>query len=634
MLHHRHEIEALRGWAVLLVVAAHAGVNGLAGGFIGVDVFFVISGYLITQLLLKELKSTGKIDFASFYARRVRRLLPALAFLITGVAALLYWLPIPIDQEPQRKAAIASMLWMANVHFSLMDMDYFGPQASDNVFLHLWSLGVEEQFYLIWPLLLLAIHRLFRSPSPAIAVILVASLFSGMLAFVLWPVHAYYQMPFRLWQLAAGGLLAASPWFAQASLLSRHKTTQAALGTGLLVLACTLLSSESHPYPGPLALLPTLAAMLLINAGGEHGLSRFISNPLSRGLGAISYSLYLWHWPLLLMAKALAPGSTTMTFAAILLAILLAWFSWRLIEGPTRRLEIRRPRRWLTVSALVTGAGIAVTMNLPPVNSMAEQEQVSQQLYSNTSMPRIYQIPNCDDWYSSDTVVECVVTTAAKDAPRLLLVGDSIGAQWAPALEIIALAHGWQFSVYTKSACPMLDIEFHYPRINRRYTECEAWRDKVLEVIAQSPPDVLVLGSTSGYPFGAEEWENSARRFLKEKLPAQLPVRYLAPSPVLPFDPRPCLLRKASKSGEQLTTTDCAVDLAQIQRNDLLAALQRASAQLPQVRIIDTAPIVCPGGSCPALVGGIPAWRDNQHLNAAYVETLAVPLEQALDLMH
>ena len=265
---------------------------------------------------------------------------------------------------------------------------------------------------------------------------------------------------------------------------------------------------------------------------------------------------------------------------------------------------------------------------------MADQEQVSTQLYSNISMPRIYQTPNCDDWYSSDTVVECVVTTAGKDAPRLLLVGDSIGAQWTPALEAIALAHGWQFSVYTKSACPMLDVEFHYPRINRRYTECETWREKVLEMIAKSPPDVLLLGSTSGYPFGATEWQNGARRLLEQKLPAQLQIRYLAPSPVLPFDPRACLLRSASTSGNQLTTTGCTVDLAEVQRTDLLTALRRASAQLPHVRIIDTAPIVCPEGICPALIDGIPAWRDNQHLNAAYVETLAAPLEQALDLKH
>jgi Predicted acyltransferases len=252
--------------------------------------------------------------------------------------------------------------------------------------------------------------------------------------------------------------------------------------------------------------------MLLINAGGEHGLVRFISNPLSRSLGAISYSLYLWHWPLLLMAKALAPGSAIMTLAAVLLAILLAWFSWRLIEGPTRRLETRRPLRWLAASALVTGSVIAVTVNLPPVNSLAEQEQVSTQLYSKSACPGFTRHRTVTTGTAAIPWWNVWSPLRERNAPRLLLVGDSIGAQWTPALEAIALAHGWQFSVYTKSACPMLDVEFHYPRINRRYTECETWREKVLEVIAQSPPDVLLLGSTSGYPF----WRNG----MAERRPA------------------------------------------------------------------------------------------------------------------
>jgi len=337
----RPDVEGLRGLAVLLVVLFHAGLP-VAGGFIGVDVFFVISGLLITGLLLREHERTGRVSLSWFYARRIRRLLPAAAVVVVASLAATWYLVGPLDRPDVIADGASAALSVSNVRFALNDGDYFAAISRPSPFLHFWSLSVEEQFYLAWPALLLLVGRGRRAWIGALLVGLVVGSFAANLALTHSELGwAFYSLPTRAWQLAAGGLLAVA-----AGLLGApHRILAAAAGIGgwaalAAIVAAALLLSESQPYPGLAALLPTAGAAVLIATGtirGGPGIA-LASWPL-RFLGRISYSLYLWHWPILVFAPLVAGAALAVEQTAVLavISVVVAWASWRLVEEPFRR---------------------------------------------------------------------------------------------------------------------------------------------------------------------------------------------------------------------------------------------------------------------------------------------------------
>lgn len=357
-------IEGLRAVAVLAVVWYHVGLPGLSGGFSGVDIFFVISGFLITGLLLREHELTGRIDLRHFYSRRMRRILPAVlaTIAVTMVVAALVVAPLQMPGIAQDGAA--SALSLGNMRFALESTDYFAD-VDPSPFRHLWSLGVEEQFYLIWPALVILALRTFRVRwSLAVAI---GALSLGSFAFALWLTDtfapwAFYSLPSRLWELALGGLLAvAAGWFTRVPRVILPLVGWlgvALVGAGLVAI------DFATPYPGSAALLPTLGAAALIVGGGHGGpVQALLTWGPVRFIGRISYSLYLWHWPILVL-PALAMGeSLPLAFRGALGAtsVLVAFVSWRLIEEPFRRgrLWTRRPRLVLT-TALTTATAVAV----------------------------------------------------------------------------------------------------------------------------------------------------------------------------------------------------------------------------------------------------------------------------------
>ncbi len=336
----RPDIEGLRGVAVLLVLLFHADLVGVPGGFIGVDVFFVISGFLITGLLLRERERSGRIGFRAFYARRVRRLLPAglVALTATLVASALV-LP-PLDQPQSLVDGAAAALSVSNIRFAAASGDYFASVASPSPFLHFWSLSVEEQFYLAWPALLFLAAR-GRLPRVTLAVVLgviaVTSLLVNLFLTDVAVNWAFYSLPSRAWQLAIGGLLAVA-----AQPLTRVPVpilvTGGWLGLVGLILASVVFDG-SLAYPGLPALVPTLGAALLVASGTlRFGPGALLAVGPLRYLGRISYSLYLWHWPVLVLPavalEAAPPLAGRLGLAG--LAIILASLSWRLIEEPFR----------------------------------------------------------------------------------------------------------------------------------------------------------------------------------------------------------------------------------------------------------------------------------------------------------
>ena len=347
---------------MLAVLWYHIGLPGMPGGFTGVDIFFVISGFLITGLLLRQHEASGRIDLRHFYSRRLRRILPAVlaTIAVTMVVAALVLAPLQVPSIAQDGAAAA--LSLGNVRFALESADYFAT-TDPSPFRHLWSLGVEEQFYLVWPALLILGLRFIRS-RPAIAMA-VGALTVGSFVFALWLTEsfapwAFYSLPSRLWELSLGGLLAvAAGWLARVPRFMLMPFGWAGVG---LVAAAVILIDGATPYPGSAALLPTLGAAALIVGGAGGPVGWLLTREPVRFVGRISYSLYLWHWPILVL-PSLAVGEPlpiVVSCALGLSSVLVAAASWRLIEEPFRRgrVWVRRPRL-VVATALATAIAVA-----------------------------------------------------------------------------------------------------------------------------------------------------------------------------------------------------------------------------------------------------------------------------------
>jgi peptidoglycan/LPS O-acetylase OafA/YrhL len=340
----RGDIEGLRAVAVVLVVLFHASLGGVPGGFVGVDVFFVISGFLITGLLLREREANGTISLAAFYARRVRRLLPAalLVLLVTLLASIALLPPLLVPGVATDTAAAA--LYVSNMGFAAQATDYFAAGGTPSPILHFWSLGVEEQFYLFWPAVVLLVARGANRPARRVgATVLVIAVASFALSWWLTSADApwaFFSLPARAWELALGGILAV----AGTRLRSLPEPVAAGagwVGLGLIVLAAVALT-DATPFPGSAALLPTVGAALVIVGGSRPaagGPARVLGTAVPRFLGRISYSLYLWHWPLLVLPAAAAGVALPWPERVVLVvvAVVLAAGTQRWVEDPLRR---------------------------------------------------------------------------------------------------------------------------------------------------------------------------------------------------------------------------------------------------------------------------------------------------------
>jgi peptidoglycan/LPS O-acetylase OafA/YrhL len=378
----RPDIEGVRGLAVLIVVLFHAGLAGLIGGFVGVDVFFVISGFLITGLLLREHERTGRIGLLQFYARRARRLLPAAIVVLVATLIVALNVVAPIDRPAVGLDGAASAMSIGNIRFALAAGDYFTSVTAPSPFLHFWSLGVEEQFYLVWPVLILLVARganARRRVLVALIVIVVASLAASLIVTDAAANWAFYSLPTRAWELGLGGLLAVGS-VAFARMPGPIVGIAGWLGLGAITFAAVAFDS-SLAYPGTAALLPSLGTVALLAGGSRRlGPGRLLSIGPLRFLGRISYSLYLVHWPILVLAP-LAVGSELDEIARVGLdglSLVAAVGTWALIETPFRKglpnLAFR-PGRTVSIGL---GAVLAVvllatgpTFGVPPVAIVA-----------------------------------------------------------------------------------------------------------------------------------------------------------------------------------------------------------------------------------------------------------------------
>ncbi|MFV9684087.1 acyltransferase family protein [Pseudomonas sp. NY15367] len=622
----RPDIEGLRAIAVLLVIAAHFDLPGFSGGFIGVDIFFVISGYLITSILFKEQSSSGTIALGRFYTRRLRRLLPALATMLVVTSLLTSYLLHESQYQEQGIATAMAVVWLSNIYFTFSDVDYFGDENTSNAVLHTWSLGVEEQFYLIWPLAILLIAHYCKGRNIHITAIrfftaiTLISFCACMLFSVSDPQFSFYMMPTRAWQFSAGALV----W-----LLSRDKRPSASIGVAsassgiLLLLVALVIIGPNALYPGVLALLPTLATCLLLWAGSTSRqtiIGRFLALKPMQWLGRRSYSWYLWHWPVLIIGEQLAPirGHLGHTLLALAVSLLAAILTYALIENPIRYgTAARLKTRWQIVLAVFTMLLLNSQFLKWQTDTQRQLATANQAFVRALSdAPSIYK-QGCDSWYQNADLQPCIYggENAQKTA---VLIGDSIGAQWLPALERALDPAQWRLIVLTKSSCPMVDEPYFYARIGREYTECAEWREKAIEWLQQQPVDRLFIGSTASNAFTDEQWQEGTRRILDKLAGSAQAIFLIEANPTLSMNGPQCLMRHGTDH-----QTACQTPAGPAQYIHVAELLRAVAETQPNTYWLPTSKLVCPDGQCQAMRGATVVYRDSQHLTANFVASTA-----------
>lgn len=648
-LGYRRDIEGLRAVAILLVIAAHAGVPGFSGGFIGVDVFFVLSGFLITGLLVQEITETGTLSFAAFYIRRLRRLMPALLVMLVCASLFALLVLAPLEQQSQAAAGASAAAWFSNIYFALERLDYFSSGTGTNIFLHTWSLGVEEQFYLIWPAFIYLL--LFRRGvlgtgrlKVAMAVAGVVSLVACMVMTYKAPQFAFYMMPLRAWQFAVGALVwlhfnapASKPVEAvDSSHLLWARRLVGWLGLSML-LGAGLLLGQGHAYPGIFALIPTLGAAWVIASGcceQEKGAPGLLSAGLLQAIGRISYAWYLWHWPALLLGHALTgedgPGFRVLYVAV---SLVLAVASYYLIERP-----IRHQRGWLVHQRFAIYGSlllvVACGLGFQTWNASAYQwgQSPAQLRYVEAQLdaPRIYHM-DCDDWYHSSRLTPCEF--GASGASHVaVLIGDSIAGQWFPSVEPFFTGPDWRLVVLTKSACPMVDQSYFYDRIGREFTECDVWRASAMKEIAKLHPDVVMVSSMDRYGFSYQEWLDASRRVMKVLSHSSKQIYVIRATPDLPFNGLDCLAERAGRPAWLKIGAGCSAKVSSQQSELVYAALNRAASDFDNVRTVDVNGAICPDGVCVAEKDGLIVFRDSMHMTATFAASIAPEFGRALNL--
>jgi peptidoglycan/LPS O-acetylase OafA/YrhL len=492
---YRSDIDGLRGIAVGAVVLFHAGVPGFSGGFVGVDIFFVISGFLITTLLLEQVRS-GRLDLIDFYDRRIRRIIPALIavyLFCVGVGALIL---MPDEFKDFGKSLTASSLFFANVHFYKM-VGYFDTPSATKPLLHIWSLSIEEQFYIIWPIALLVLFRYLRR-AQRLPVLMAAIAVS--LAYAEWRIMAgnqaaaFYLLPARGWELLVGALLAMT--ITEARVGKRFAEAAAGVGLTLIVVAIVSLTPDGD-FPGLEAVLPCAGAALLILAGHRQTpvVSRLYSNRVMVALGLVSYSLYLWHWPLFSYWQIAFGRRPSAIEAGILIAasLVAAVLSFRYIEQPFRRRREGMPAvRVIQVGSLVIclGAVFGVTANAKHGVPQRFGGAIGQLLSdASTQFPS----KTCERPAPGDeATLNCAIGVSSAEKAEVLLVGDSHAGHYVALFDQILAASKRSGRVLTHEGCPpILDTALFMN--GRERTQCRAFLAKVGQANVQPLDAKLVI---------------------------------------------------------------------------------------------------------------------------------------------
>jgi len=627
----RSDIEGLRGLAILLVVLFHAGISRLAGGYVGVDVFFVLSGFFITGLLAREIAATGDIDLPEFYARRARRLLPAFLVVLLATVALTLWIYAPIDQPTVASDARAVALQYGNVKFADNAVNYHA--ASGNPFLHTWSLAVEQQFYVLWPLLFALIGRIYGAsgitPRRLIAWVTAA----GVLSFVvsLWVTKiaqpwAFFGMPTRIWEFALGGVTA---------LALAHQPKEVGKGgiyyqlAGLIAIGVASVSyHQATAYPGIAAIAPALGAVALLIGGHRapnSAVSKALGSRLFQWFGRMSYTWYLWHWPLVGIGAVIdwdigVVGRLAWSGVALILAVL----THRFIEKPWREANgVKRSPQLVT--AVAFGASVVAALLAHGAMVMAERRAASpgQRPFANAREDGMSH--NCWGSLLQNATAPCIFGDTTSRT-TVVLLGDSHAEHWLPAVDRIGRERHWKIVAMVKPACPVADMpELVNARLKRAYAECTSWRRMMLRRIVALHPSIAILSSWDHYmpPDGngsewqvtPAAWKNGLRRTYQLLSSAGINTVVIRGTPRPGFDPPACLSRAASSAPFKKR---CEYDRAESLHPVAIAAQNDAARGLDHIAFVDVNDRVCPTARCSVVQRGRIVYRDDGHLTATY----------------
>jgi peptidoglycan/LPS O-acetylase OafA/YrhL len=651
------------------VLLCHAGLPAFAGGYVGVDVFFVISGYLITRLLLGELDRDGTASLPRFYARRIRRLLPLSALLLATVAALSFAIFSPVRAVEVAHDIVACATWTANWHFAAQSVNYFAQGTEPSPVQHLWSLSIEEQFYVVWPGLLLAVtwawRRRGRSPRLVLGVLL-AAILAASFAYNLHvtsaePAAAYFSTFGRAWELALGAALAV--------LGDVRLRRPAAIALGWAGLAAILYAAlefgSGTPFPGTAALVPTLGAAALILAGSaaaevdRAGPGGLLSLPPCRYVGRISYAWYLWHWPALIFAAALwGPLSPLAGLAVVAASWVPTAISHWLVEEPFRhaRRLVARPSLALTLGIACTAIAFVSSVLLidlqptektAPISAVQGAAALHREKTPENDAAALR--PNPLKAYAdrgrlfTDGCLVGVQGTHSKrctygdpsDSRTLVLFGDSHAMQYFPPLEKIADKNHWRVIALVKAECTPADIEVRSMIADREYSQCDAWRQYAFERIEATAPSttVVIAGDTAYVPYGpgGEELHGEAAAAAMQKGLLSTLERIhaggrrtvvITDSPAAPDEIPACV-------SEHLH--DFAACAFRQHRGPDVTFERRATHRAQGSHLIDLTPEICPHHLCRAVIGNALTYRDDSHLSATFARTLSPWLERGLE---
>ncbi len=664
--HYRPQLDGMRAVAVYLVVAFHAGISAFSGGFIGVDIFFVLSGYLVTQLLLRDFRSRGRVDLRRFYARRFRRLLPA-AFVTLVVTAVVYTaVAAPVDVHNAIGGFRSAFLYVANWHFISQSNDYFAANVNANPVVHFWSLAVEEQFYLFWPLLLSGAYLVSRRAGARqwkvlrliIAAGFVLSLGAALHLSTVNLSRAYYGTDTRAYELLAGALLAITPRLMRVARQRRRLVqTLAPFELAALVVIATSTVHLGAIQRGVAATIATCGLIVALEVSKRGVVTRSLSTPTAVYLGRVSYGTYLWHWPVIVIAtQRFHPTPVALFALTCLVGTALASLSFEILEQPVRLSRLLDRHRSQVIAVGLATSIISGLMIVPAIMRHDEHAANSTAVLGDSASGRdlrvrvppidigaieskSYGMENCD----GEPATGCVI--ARGSGPRILLVGDSHALGLVPAFTRIARNRDLTLEVASFPSCPWPRGLAEMPpgsapdfpqRCRARQDE---WYDRV---VPRFDPDVIVLvhhpfDDPAGGPdmsadgklihFGTKEFRNAvrttARRTVDELAANGRKIVIIEPLPLAPgpFNPLTCL-------SQAKFVDDCryvAASLTPIER------FYRSLANGTTVFTLDLDRAVCPYYPiCDPIVRGVVVKRDSQHITAAYSETMALSISAIL----
>ena len=677
----RSDIQGLRTIAVLLVVIYHIWPGRLTGGYVGVDVFFVISGFLMTVVLLKHPPRHAR-DFANFWARRIRRLLPA-AFLVIAVTAIVTRVvaPSPLWVTTARQS-LASTLYVQNWVLAANSVDYLAADDAPSPLLHYWSLSVEEQFYLVWPFVMAAAlwfaARRLRGTAgnTAHGPVLAATglVFAASLAVSIWytsvePAAAYFVTPTRMWELALGGIVAALPARSTEAMPAAAHSALSWLGIAAIV-ATGIWYTAGTPFPGYTALLPTLGTALVLwcHPVASWSPDRLLALRPVQYLGDISYSLYLWHWPIIALLPYVSGTLGILDkVTALVAAIVLAGLSKKFVEDPFRR--TRTPRALLNtyrfgaagMLALGLAAGVWLYSATAQVNAAEHAAKSAEQnagpCFGAASMakgfaacpqdPSVDPVPApeaakqdkavayADDCWSYRPFTRHKVCTYGNGPTKVALVGNSHAGHWLPALIELARDRGWTITTYLVSQCAPSDTrqQFDTPEMSQNCYHYGQW---VQEQTAHGQYDLIITSNRESVKaLGKKDWassENAAEKgfhtYLQRWAAGGTPVVVIhdLPYPGKHTGNIPDCLAQHSGHVHECDGTPASWKW--------YYPYSAAADGVPGVHVIDMTHFFCTATTCPAVIGGVTVYFDGSHMTSTYSRTLVPYLGDRLDKLH